>query len=416
MMEIPENLIIVTLDCVRPDHLGCYGYGGVQTPNIDALAMEGVIFEQAITHAPNTWVAHGSIFTGCNPYVHGLRTPRNRLGYRVETIAERLSRKGYRTAGFPGNSLVGRAMGFDRGFQYFDEENFQNPIMINDIAWRREWRSTVERIDGWISEDKGKFFLWIHYIDTHHLPEIDLPEYYRKRFSPNYQFYDGKISYADEVCVGAIRRMIERKGLLERTMCVILSDHGEELGNDDIPRHDRDLKDEVIKVPLIFSWPGFIFNRRRIAEQVRCIDIMPTALELLGLDLDIEDDFVEGASLVPLMKGPCIRDEGETYAYIENLPRGLRAVRTDEWKLIIATGKEGDVNSRMEVKGLYHLPSDPAENRDLSCERPSVLEYMREKVCDFIERDRGVNEGFIGMDEGDRRRVEIALKELGYME
>ncbi len=209
-VDSPDNLVLLTLDCVRADRLGCYGYQGTETPHINALATQGVLFEQAVTHAPNTWVAHASIFTGCNPYNHGLRSPYQRLGRNVQTLAERLAHCGKRTAGFPGNTLVGRSTELDRGFQYFDEDHFDSPVRIQNIAWRRNWKATIERTRRWILESREPFFIWLHYIDTHHLPEIDLPEYYRHNYSPNHQYYDGKISFMDEVCVGACKDILDR--------------------------------------------------------------------------------------------------------------------------------------------------------------------------------------------------------------
>ncbi len=414
--EVPENIILLTLDCVRADHLGCYGYQGVETPHIDSMALEGVLFEQAVTHAPNTWVAHASIFTGCNPYRHGLRSPYQRLGKNVLTLAERLAHAGIQTAGFPGNTLVGRSMELDRGFQYFDEDHFESPIRVKNIAWRRDWKATLNRARLWLQGAGEPFFIWLHYIDTHHLPEIDLPQYYRNKYPSDHQFYDGKISYADLVCVGALREILEAEGLTDKTLIVVLADHGEELRGTDVVMHDNSLRDEAIRIPLIFSWPGLPSSRRRIAEQTRGIDIQPTILDIMGIPPEIQDHPVDGVSLLPLMREACLRGPHETYTYIENLPKGLKAVRTDEWKLVVHTRDEGDQRPFMEVERLYHLHTDPEERNDLSSQRPAVLNHMKEKLIKFLEEERERMEEGLEIEGEERKKIELALRGLGYLD
>ncbi len=118
-MKKPKAIVVVTLDCVRPDHLGAYGYRGVDTPFMDLVAKEGALFENAIAQAPNTWVSHASIFTGCNPYRHGMRTYYTVISEEVGTLAEMLSKSGYATAAYPAHTLVGPERGYNRGFRSF---------------------------------------------------------------------------------------------------------------------------------------------------------------------------------------------------------------------------------------------------------------------------------------------------------
>ena len=202
------NLVMITLDCVRPDRLGCYGYGGVETPFINGLAADGVRFDQAVTHAPNTWVAHASLFTGHLPSRHGIRAASNVLSPGVITLAECLNDFGYRTAAFPGTSLIGKPQGFHRGFDLFDEPWSGQAPDHKTPSWRQNWPDVMRSAFDWIDRSKGSsFFLWLHYINTHHLSEYALPEYYRTRFSPAWQYYDGKISLADRECIGSLVRI-----------------------------------------------------------------------------------------------------------------------------------------------------------------------------------------------------------------
>lgn len=404
------NLIMVTLDCVRPDHLGCYGYQQVETPNLDALARAGVLFEQAVTHAPNTWVAHATIFTGLLPPRHGLRAPHSRISPDAVTLAEWLSGQGYATAGFPGSNLVGRPMGFHRGFGRFHEEWWSDSWQAEDKLWRRNWDEALELAMDWMRRSGEPFFLWLHYMDTHHLPELRLPDYFRTRFPANWQHYDGKISYADQVCIGKLLDFLRNEGLLDRTVLMLFSDHGEELHEDDRPLHDYGLGDDVIRVPLIFHLPcPDDTPSRQIPGQVRLLDLFPTACDLLGLSKPRD---LDGWSLVPLWRG-CREDATGSYiAYLENWPKGLMGLRTPEWKLILRHPRPEEWGRTDPwVQGLYHLPSDPRELLDVSRAHPVVVQELRTH-CMRLGRGRDP----ILLTQEETEMVDRALKALGYLD
>jgi len=401
-----RNLVMITLDCVRPDHLGCYGYGGVETTNLDALAAEGVLFEQAVTHAPNTWVAHACLFTGLLPPAHGLRAPDHRLRPQVITLAQWLSLHGYSTAGFPGNSLLSRAQGFDRGFQTFDEPT-GGTCREGEVLWRNEWKEVLRRVREWLSEVKEPFFLWVHYIDTHHLPRLHLPPYYRDRFAPRWQYYDGKISYADHICVGELLDLLEEAGVLMRTLLLIFSDHGEELHPDGRPLHDGGLGEDVIRIPLIL-WGGGegVPASVRIRSQARLVDLFPTVCDLLSLP---HVEGLQGRSLAPLWEGHSSPMQ-DVEAYLENWPKGYMGLRTPEWKVILKGDPRMKDPSQAIVTGLYHLPSDPREEVDLAANHPAVAAQMR-RIC--LEKARGAPPALLSQEE--RRRIEEVLEALGYL-
>ncbi|MBI5186085.1 MAG: sulfatase [Nitrospinae bacterium] len=409
-----ENLIMITLDCVRPDFLGCYGNPRVSTPNIDRLASRGMVFEQAISQAPCTWVSHGGIFTGTYPPVHGLRAPFDSISGEVQTLAEVLSGHGFNSAGFPANSLVGSSTGLHRGFDLYFED-FQGLGESGTTANRRNpWSRTMKEAGDWLEKQKGRFFLWLHYLDTHHLPELDLPEYYKKEFNRNWQFYEGKISYADHECVGKILYMLEQLGFSGNTLVVIFSDHGEDLMDDGCPRHNGHLADSVLRVPLIFASPGGKESPMRFSRQARSADIMPSVLGLLGvppspsMEMDGKDLFEKTGNALPF-------HQDSNLAYAENMVHGLAALRSGEWKFVKGNSETA----------LYHLSADPRETRNALAGNPltgNFFEYELERISRgrpaaplayaagrhwTMERDRTGHEEYA--------ETLAALKSLGYM-
>lgn len=405
----PCNLVMITLDCVRPDHLGCYGYKGVETSHLDHLASNGILFEQAVTHAPNTWVAHATLLTGCLPSRHGLRAATNRLSSQVVTLAEWLSSHGYETAGFPGNSLVGKAQGFDRGFALFHEPGADKKPADGQPLWQRDWRHVLQVAGDWVMPSREPFFLWFHYVETHHLPEFDLPKYFRRSFSSRWQHYDGKISYADQVCIGEVLGLLEKRGQLNRTIFTVFSDHGEELHPDGRVLHDGGLKDDVIRVPLVL-WlpPEKTRGCLRVSEQVGLMDLFPTACDLLDLP---RPTGMQGHSLLPSVMGQYRLDDEAAVAYLENWPKGYLGLRTQEWKLILQHPRPEDWGAiQPGVHGLYHLPTDPHELLDLSGRHPSVLQHLR-SLCIKCATETTPME----LEPEERAHVERLLEGLGYL-
>lgn len=364
------NIVMVTLDCVRPDFLGCYGNQGVRTPNINRLAAHGTVYEQAITQAPCTWVSHAGIFTGVYPPTHGLRTPFDTISQEVVTLAETLSDMGFATAGFPANDLVGTGTGLHRGFDFYYENYDGDSTPTLSANKRNPWPKVMEAAGEWLKAQKTSFYAWFHYMDTHHLPEChSLPEYYRLEFNQDWQFYQGKISYADEACVGKILSLLEQSGFLDNTLLVIFADHGEELDEDNQPRHNGNLSDSVLRVPLIFSYADGSGAAARVPRQVRTVDIMPTILRFLGVFPESPPG-VDGSPLFENQTDNILFDRECRLAYAENLPENLAAVRSEEWKFV--NGGTGDA--------LFHLPSDPGESKNVMDQNPLTGKFYREQL------------------------------------
>jgi len=339
-MNSPKAIIMVTLDCVRPDHLGCYGYLGVDTPNMDRIAQQGVVFEQAICQAPNTWVSHGAIFTACNPYKNGVRTHSTVLSDQVVTVAEAFSQAGFATAAFPAHTLVGPARGFSRGFDLFDldESEFLHAAASAENKFYRDWDTMWARAKTWMSEQTRPFFIWLHYMGTHWEPHeaLSLPLEYRQKYSAYGQFSDGKISWSDKECIGAIENFLNESGLIDDSIVAIFSDHGDDLPANDPPYiwggHNQNLFDNVMRIALIMRAPGRLPASTQVRAQVRSIDIAPTLLDLAGVPIP---QSAEGVSLTSYCKTETVDESSTKYAIMENLPRHWLGIRTLEWKLIL---------------------------------------------------------------------------------
>lgn len=408
-----KNLVLITLDCVRPDFLGCYGCQDVQTPTLDRMASRGMVFEQVITQAPNTWVSHAGLLTGLYPPLHGVRTPYDRINPQIPTLASLLKEQGYRCAGFPANDLVGSGSGFGKGFDLYFEDyalggqgaEEQGGMTANN---RNRWQDVLDAAGGWLDRQEGPVFLWFHYLDTHHLPEFDLPEYYRHSRDPLWQFYEGKISYADQCCVRAVLDLLILSGCYEDTLLVVLSDHGEELVRGMPPVHNGLLTEGVLRVPLILFAEHIPWKGLRVPGLVRTADIVPTLMgggfEPAGACPESRKVAFSGAPLpVPGLDGRGERGEKRELAYAENEPLGLSCIRSAQWKHV--TGPEGD--------HLFDLFADPGEKRNVTDRHPSTVKYLKEKL-EGIRSSLSPGEGVVAEREGEETRR--LLRALGYLE
>lgn len=368
-----RNLVVITLDTTRADHLAAYGYKDIKTPHLDALAQRGVLFEQAITPVPLTLPSHTSIFTGRYPTHHGVR---NNGTFRVpdteETLAEILKRQGYHTGAVIGAFVLDSKFGLDQGFDSYDDNlhtGKKGPMFMFD---ERPGRSVTDQGVAWLREHhQQSFMLWLHYFDVHanYEPPPPFDVLYDKR--P----YDGEIAGVD----AEIGRVISALGDFNRladTLVVVVADHGESLGEHGEATHSLLLYDATLHVPLIMSHPA-LHQGHRVAGQVRTIDIVPTVLDLLRLPIPGN---VDGESLVPLLAGGRSAD---LESYIETLvPRfnngwaELRGVRTTAAKYIRAPRAEW-----------YDLAADPQESRNLLAEQPPLLAQFSRRLDEYLRTD-----------------------------
>ncbi len=294
------NIVFITVDTTRADRMGFLGNKRGLTPNLDAAARQGVVFEKAFSQAPLTPVSHATIFTGTYPQFHTVTDFGHPLPTLLPSVPEILQKSGYHTAAFIGSLVLDpkaqMAPGFDRGFDFFDA-GFRPKIMRGESRY-----DTVERRAGdvvahtisWLKKNQQTpFFIWVHLYDPH--APYDPPAPYDARFKDP---YDGEIAYAD-ASLGKLFQYLRQRGLYDRSLIVMMSDHGESLGAHGESMHGIFLYDETIRVPLLFKLPGAVLAGGHVATRVRLVDVAPTLLSMLSLPLP---PTFQGESLVPDMK------------------------------------------------------------------------------------------------------------------
>lgn len=399
----PRNasVLLITLDTTRADHLSCYGTGFAKTPNLDVLAARGVRFEHATAQVPLTLPSHACIMTGSYPEVNGVR---GMAGFALSdahpTIASVSRAAGYATAAFVGSSVLSRRFGFSTGFEIYDDDMGSSVVEANQPGVHLERRASVvtDRAIEWLKSNGNKnFFLWCHFYDPH--APYEPPEPYKHLYSKDP--YSGEIAYTDSQ-VGRLLDYLKSQSLLDRTLIVATADHGESLGEHGEETHGVFLYDATVHVPLIIAGPG-IPAGEVIAQQVRSIDIMPTILAFLDLSPGKE---AQGLDLLPLIqKGQPLATDT---AYLETLyPRTymgwseLRAVRTNQWKFILAPRPE-----------LYNLKEDPSEAANVESREPVIASRLDAQLWSIIGRDKQ-NEKVVSSPMNEQTREDLAS--LGYV-
>ena len=373
-----RNLVLITIDTLRADRLGCYGNRSVETPNLDRLSRDGAMAVQASVHVPLTRPSHVSIFTGLHPAEHGIRDNVSpALRSDVPTLAAVLHGSGFRTAAFVSSIVLSRQSGLARGFdEYSDrfEAGGDDARFLNTIQKRGDG-PTAEAV-GWLqSQGAGRFFVWLHLYDPH--DPYEPPEPYRARYAD--RLYDGEVAWSDEL-VGRVDAALERRGRRGDTLLVVTSDHGEGLDEHGEAVHGFFIYETTLRVPLLFRGPG-VAPGTRIQATARSIDLLPTALDLLGVAAPAGAR-LPGRSLAGVLRGGAQLPDTATYA--ESLtPRlhygwsDLRALREGRWKYILAPRPE-----------LYDLQDDPAETRNLVVAQSSRADALRARLTGVVERER----------------------------
>lgn len=367
------NVVLMTLDTTRADHLACYGYPDVKTPNLDALAGRGVLFEQAATSSPLTLPAHCSIMTGMYPTYHGVRVNGNTaLSQEQTTIAEVLSSRGYQCGAFIGAFVLDGRWGLDQGFQHYDDEFDLRKYKHIDLgAVQRPGREVMDAALAWLDGKKaGPFFAWIHLYDPH--APYEPPEPYYSEYSPRGRvgLYDGEIASMDNQ-IGRALTWLNENGLDEKTIVVLIGDHGEGLGSHGEGTHGYFIYDYAAHVPLIVATPLPNLKGVRVSSQVRGVDVFPTILGLLGLEAPAA---VQGRSALPLMGHPKSGKEDPAYgeSMAPNIQFGwspLRFLRTTRYKYIDAPRAE-----------LYDIARDADEQINLIGDRPEIARRMKAEL------------------------------------
>ena len=370
-LRVTGPIILISIDTLRADRLPAYGYTGVATPAIDALAAEGVVFERAYSHSPQTLPAHASMFTGKLPVDHGVR---DNLGFALgadqPVLPDLLAPLGYRSAAFVSSYVLRKEVGLARGFETWDDRLPAASPEMSIAQVQRDGAESLEAAKEWLDGNTdGPFFLFLHLYEPH--TPYEPPE----RFA-RYEPYDGEIAYADEI-TGRLLDSLRTRGLYDDALIILLSDHGEGLGDHGELEHGIFLYDETIRVPLIVKLPGGREAGRRAPAPVQHVDLLPTLLDLAGA---APVGNLPGRSLRPLLEG----DEAawpERELYAEALyPRyhfgwsELYALTTGQFRYIQAPREE-----------LYDLIADPAESENLAPQRGRTVRDLR----DALDAQRG---------------------------
>ena len=394
------NVLLVTLDTTRSDRIGAYGDRAASTPNLDRLAAEGVLFEQTVAPAPLTLPAHSTLFTGLLPPRHGVR---DNGGYvldaRHATLASALKSTGRQTGAFVGAFVLDGKFGLDAGFDtYYDrfDVSRQRSISLGSIS--RRAGEVVDNAMPWLEQHaSAPFFAWLHFYDPHTPYQPPDPFLSRFRDRP----YAGEIAYADSQ-VGRVLEWLDARGLSDRTIVVIIGDHGESLNEHGEATHGLFIYEATTRVPFIVRTPYAATRGRRVPGVVRTEDVMPTILDLVGGKPPEE---IEGRSLTPLLAGTAT--DLNLDAYSESLYARnhygwseLRSLRSGRYKFIATTRPE-----------LYDLERDPDEARNLYEERRSLADRMAAELERLGAESPAEAGGPSAVDPETRER----LAALGYI-
>ena len=398
------NLLVITLDTTRADRIGAYGYQNIETPALDRLARDGVLFEQAMTSAPLTLPAHCSIFTSRFPPEHGVRDNGGFfLSPKQLTLATFLKTKGFGTgavvAAYVLDGKWGLNQGFDTYVDDFDLSKQKGGFGLGDI--QRTGGEVVDRALPWLEKVKQqRFFAWLHFYDPH--TPYDAPEPFKSRYADHP--YNGEIAYMDSQ-IARVIEFLERHALLDRTVVAVIGDHGEALNQHREGTHGFFIYQSTMRVPFVIRAPFASVRGRRVVDPVRSVDLLPTVLDLLGI---APPAGIAGTSLVPLMTGAArtldLEAYGEALYPLHHFGwSDLRTWRSGRYKVIDAPRPE-----------LYDLERDPLEENNIYAERRTTADGMIARLREK-EQDKADKPGAAASTPEVDPEARARLAALGYV-
>ncbi|MEO6026375.1 MAG: sulfatase [Candidatus Binatia bacterium] len=434
------NVLLVSIDTLRPDHLGSYGYRRDTSPTIDALAAEGARFATVVSPTSWTLPAHMTLLTALPPEIHGVVEDRFRLGTDVTTLAEVLRDRGFATAGFVSGPYLDAGYGFARGFDHYDD---YSAVRISAWATHRARTSpalvdvTGRWLDAWHGRaERRPFFVFVHMWDVHY--DFNPPPPYDTMFDPDYRgtittedfqtgtavhlgmdprdlehviaLYDGEIRYTDE-WLGRLIDRLRGLGVLDDTIVAVTSDHGEEFFEHGRKGHHQTLYDESIRVPLVLRNPARVPAGSVIPNLVRLVDVAPSLLDLTatpappGFGLDPSLKPYAGQSFEPLLT--TARPVLPLPAFASLEPQGSKAVRSEDRKLLVSPWS-------LPHDELFDLASDPGERTNLAASDPTTTAALHAMLAGWKDTAAVAAKAADAatMDENHK----AALRALGYLQ
>ena len=399
--QAPPNVIVVTIDTLRADHLACYGYNRIKTPAIDQLARTGARFANAYTPVPVTLPAHTALMTGQYPMGTGIHDfSGNELATGTMTLARVLQSRGYSTAAFLGSAALDSRFGLNQGFEtYYDHFNLGRSRVIHLDEIERRGDRVIDLALKWLESHHQKpFFLWVHLYDPH--APYDPPEPFARLYRSHP--YDGEIAFADEQ-VGRLFDYLKRQHEYQNSIIVLASDHGESLGEHGEKTHGFFIYNATLHVALIVRIPG---DAPRVVQQsVSLVDVMPTVLQALGIS---RPSSVQGQSLLGLIMGhPAERSSGlyaENYAPLIHF--GWNRLLGIEWH-----GMEYIHTTRPE---LYDLKTDPHELHNLYGTHQALAHEFNQQLQGLIRRYTPKSKASTVAGQSTDPALLASLRSLGY--
>lgn len=412
------NVVLITIDTLRADHVGCYGAQNVKTPTLDGLAHDGVVFERAISQVPLTWPSHAVILTGTYPFQNGVQDFTGEpLGQQFRSVAQAFQKAGYATGAVISAYVLDRSWGLGRGFDFYDDafsaKTFEQKetglvdrrageSVGHALAWLRKITRRTGGADRSVRAAQQPFFLWLHLYDPH--SPYDPPEPFHTEYSGH--LYDGEIAYADHE-LGKVVEWLKKNHLYDSSLIVMLSDHGESLGEHGEDEHGFFIYNSTVHVPLIVKPPaGSGISVVRKSEPVETTAVAPTLLQMAGVKDAIQGQFQSAALLEGKAEG---KQAGKDPAYSETFYpfssfgwSPLHGLESERYHFIEAPKPE-----------LYDLASDPGEMRNIAGEQPATVAVLRGKLQTLLAHNPFGSRS--GMSGNLSPEAQDKLRALGYL-
>ncbi len=362
-------MLLVTIDTVRADHVGCYGATAVKTPSIDALAHDGIVFDRALSQVPLTWPSHVAILTGTYPFHNGVQDFTGQpLAADFRSVAQAFSDHGYATAAVISSFVLNRSWGLARGFAHYDDAFTGNAFLESGVGLvERKAEESVNRSLAWFRHRPAKpFFFWLHLYDPH--SAYDPPEPFHSAYRDH--LYDGEIAYADAQ-LGRLIAWLKQNHLYDNTAVVLLSDHGESLGEHGEKEHGFFVYNTTLRVPLVIKPAARAAGAQRVNSVVEITAVAPTLLKLAGITDRISGQF-DTASLLPKPKLDAAYSE-TMYPFSSFGWNPLRSLESGDYHYIEAPRPE-----------LYNVVNDPGELHNLFAEQPATLAALKQQLAQRV--------------------------------